>query len=77
MSMFLKREGKMTSEQKIDFGDVASVEEPAYSASVHGGVTFLSPVQKSKRGTDYFNATLVMPQQVVKMLVSRKLSKPK
>ena len=42
----------------MDFSDVASVEEPADSASVHGVVTFLSPVQKSKRGTDYFNVTL-------------------
>ena len=48
----------MASKRKLNFSDVASVEEPADSASVHGVVTLVSPVHKSKRGTGYFNATL-------------------
>ena len=34
------------------------MEESTDSASVHGVVTLISPVQKSKRGTKYFNARL-------------------
>ena len=32
--------------------------EPADSASVHGVVTYISPVKKSQKGSNYFNATL-------------------
>ncbi len=48
----------MASKRKLEFEDIVSVTEASDSASVHGVVTYLSPVKKSKKGSNYFNATV-------------------
>lgn len=47
----------MACKRKLDFSDVGSAEE-ANSASIHGVVTFLSPMKASVSGTEFFNGLL-------------------
>ena len=65
----------MTGKRKLEFSDIASVEQPVDSASVHGVVSFVSPIKVSQRGSDYFNGA--MGRQQSNLLVLGGLSRPK
>ena len=58
----------MASKRKLEFSDVASVEQPVDSASVHGVVSFVSPIKVSQRGGDYFNGTLSDGKATIKLV---------
>ena len=58
----------MTGKRKLEFSDIASVEQPVDSASVHGVVSFVSPIKVSQRGSDYFNGALSDGKATIKLV---------
>ena len=59
--MLVKAIEKMSQKRKIReddvFDDIVSINEPSSSATVHGGVTSLSPMKKGK-SCEYFDGSL-------------------
>ena len=58
----------MTGKRKLEFSDIASVEQPVDSASVHGVVSFVSPIKVSQAGGDYFNGALSDGKAAIKLV---------
>ena len=58
----------MAGKRKLEFSDIASVEQPVDSASVHGVVSFVSPIKVSQRGGDYFNGALSDGKATIKLV---------
>ncbi len=47
----------MACKRKLEFDDMSKVEETD-SASLHGAITFLSPMKESSNGTQFFNGSI-------------------
>ena len=54
--------------RKLEISDVASVDQPMDSASVHGMVSSVSGVKVSQKGSDYFYATLSDGKVTIKLV---------
>lgn len=48
----------MAAKRKLEFDSYTQVDEEVGSANVHGIVTSLSPMKKSKKGNNYYNGLL-------------------
>lgn len=48
----------MAAKRKLEFENYTHVDEEVGSANVHGIVTSLSPMKKSKKGNNYYNGLL-------------------
>ena len=67
----------MASKRKLEFSDVASVEQPVDSASVPGVVSFISTIKVSQRGGDYFNGRLSDGKATIKLVGFREAQQAK
>lgn len=54
----LIRSNRMATKRKLEFADYSDVTEEVGSADVHGVLTQLSPLKKSKKGNNYYQGRL-------------------
>ena len=58
----------MASKRKLEFSEVAFVEQPVDCVFVHGVVSFVSPSKVSQREGDHFNGTLNDRKATIKLV---------
>jgi len=58
----------MSLKRKLEFSNVASMDQPMDSASVHGMASCVSGVKVSQQGSNSFNATLSDGKVTIKLV---------
>lgn len=58
----------MAAKRKLEFEDYSQVTEKAGSAHIHGVVTSLSPLKKSKKGHTYYHGHLCDGKQSLRFI---------
>ncbi len=57
----------MACKRKLEFDDMSKVEETD-STSLHGAITFLSPMKESSNGTQFFNGSITDGKTTLKLV---------
>ena len=58
----------MAAKRKLEFEDYSQVAEEAGSADIHGVVTSLSPLKRSKKGNNYYHGQLCDGKQSLRFV---------
>ena len=59
---------RMAAKRKLEFEDYSQVTEEAGSADIHGVVTSVSPLKKSKKGNNYYHGQLCDGKQSLRFV---------
>ena len=58
----------MAAKRKLEFEDYSQVKEEVGNADIHGVVTSLSPLKKSKKGNNYYHGQLCDGKQSLRFI---------